>query len=300
MFLALLLSLGRSGRRPKGFESILRNLSLPDNAFNLPTYLQPIIVPVLDSIRTLFLDLSSLPVPLSSTSSPTTRCSSYYLPKFLVYTPNLEHLRLNFTSYQKELNPQDFLGWLGCPVGFAPASFAKFKIPTSVQLPRLRQLDVGMIELESIVLHNLVLKFRTSLQILSLHKVCIAPPKVDNARSQTNLWAEFFNDISSLNVNLTTINMTSLIQAWGHSGQRRSVTFKDSKVPYVRHWSGTNTQSALRDFASQVEIRWMPNDSASESAHSSGEGESDEHSEDEDGITDEDDVSQNEEDEDNE
>ena len=79
-----------------------------------------------------------------------------------------------------------------------------------------------------------------------------------------------------------------------HMPQVRTVTFKDSRNPHARSWAGSNVKSALRDFTSQVVVRWDANDkdesgSGSEPSDSDHDDDDEDEDEDDEGEGDEDD-----------
>ncbi|KAL2068413.1 hypothetical protein VTL71DRAFT_16511 [Oculimacula yallundae] len=85
MFQDILRAAGKASLRLQNFEIILRDWALLDRAFNIPTYLQPTIDPVIANLRTLFLDLHhSYSVLMSVVVNGTSQLSpSYFLMRFL-------------------------------------------------------------------------------------------------------------------------------------------------------------------------------------------------------------------------
>lgn len=273
-FLSLLRALGKAGARPKHFEFILRNVNFQDESFHLPSYLQQAIVPVLQGIKTLFLDLGPESVPLSYPFHPQNLYQNYHLRYFLSEVVGVEHLRLNFAfSRSRADGGRNFLQWLGeAPIQSKVVESSAFGRPPSVALSHLRQLDIGQVTLDGGLLLSVIEKFGATLEILSLHKVTLEKLDPDAEEAKVNLWTAFFKKLLDTKVNLNAINMTSLQQAWRKPNLRRNVSFKDSMPPYIRRWAGTNMQSALRDFAAQAEVVWQDGDSSLESDHENGYG----------------------------
>ena len=259
-------ALGKSHSLPKRFEFILRGVRFHDFSFYIPHYLQQSFLPILNNLTTLFLDLGPDMMPPTFQENRESKCPHYHLRHFLAETPNLEHLRVNFSSGISEFYDSSFLKWLSEPVGIVLQSqnhniLKSFEFPRTIALCRLRQLDIGEIKVEAEVLLSVVEKFKGSLETLSMHKVCIENIDRNATNAKSNLWAEFFKELSYITVNLRAINMTSLQQVWRRRHSCRDVNFKGSSPPNSRRWAGTNMQSALRDFVAQVEVVWEFGDS---------------------------------------
>lgn len=266
VFLSLLRSLGQAGSRPKHIEIILREGSISDPAFNLPRYVDPIVQPVLDNLRTLLLDVNALFVP-AYVDDVETACPNYLLTTFLSRLPELEHLRLNFRLYQEEQN-SNLLLWLSKPVPTSTprptTATSLLESPKPLLFGKLRQLDIGMITVEPNILLAIIQKQRETLRSISLHKVCLLQSD-QGVAARENLWAKFFGKLSKLDLKLTRMKMSLLSQNNKFMHSFLPVRFKDSKDPNSREWGGTDVQSCLRDFIANVEILWPQPDT--ESSH---------------------------------
>ena len=253
IFLGLLRALGKAHAQPKHFHVILRESSLHDHAFNLPKYVEPIIQKVLANLRTLFLDLNSdFPPTQVDIGNVPKGCSSYLLRKFLSRVFLLEHLRLNFRFYE-EGEANDLLLWLSKPVPAIASNItsgtSRLEPPQPIDLTKLRQLDIGMIVIESQILLAIIRKYRASLRTISFHKVSLSEAPSTLSVDSVNLWAKFFDQLSKLGLNLTAINLSFISQGNEHI---QSITFKDSSNPNSKIWAGTDLQSGLRDFTNDM------------------------------------------------
>lgn len=269
IFIILLRTLAKVNAKTENFEVMLRHTTLHDPTFHLPPYLLPSISPVLGGLRTLFLDLNSLrPSPVTLEAYQSHDNTYYYLQKFLAQTSNLEHLRLNFQGDNFRRGCKLQLQWLfqlkdGRDSSDKPNPTPPTDPPTAIDLPNLRQLDLGFLHIKPGVLVDAVRKFESSLKILSLHKVCLVPDGDVQPRDKKSLWPRFFEGLSSSKVELTSLNMSSLTQLPQEQGLRREVTFTDGSPKYVRKWAGIDMKGALKDFTNNVVVAWLHEDSAS-------------------------------------
>ncbi|KAH7393624.1 hypothetical protein BKA64DRAFT_92405 [Cadophora sp. MPI-SDFR-AT-0126] len=290
VFRDILLGAGRASVALKHFEVILRVCTLADRAFIIPEYLDPIIVPVLANLRTIFLDLSSeSPCMHVEKDKRVAPCPSYFLMKFLSHTVNLEHLRMNFRSYR---DTESILPWLSRSppsISNSAASNSPFAEPSPVELKNLRQLDIGMITVEPKVILAIIRKHQSTLKVISLHKVSFVQMEHLPADERVNLWAKFFKDLSKLDLKLNGINMSYLSQQQSYREHFRHVSFKDTAAKHTKNWAGNDSQSGLRDFQALVFIEDLHKDSEVESNDGSGDEQSEDsmvdsdHEDDEDG-----------------
>jgi hypothetical protein len=245
IFIILLRSLAKANATAENFEVMLRNTTLPDPTFHLPSYLLPSLSPVLCGLRTLFLDLNSLRAsPVTLEAFQTHDNTYYYLQKFLAQTCNLEHLRLNFQGDSFRRGGKLQLQWLfqlkdGRNSSDKPNPTPPTDPPTNISLPNLRQLDLGFLHVKPEVLVGAVLKFESSLKVLSLHKACLIPDADVQPRDKMSLWPQFFEGLASSKVELTSLNLSSLTQ-----------------LPQ-------DMKGALKDFTNNLVVAWLHEDTAS-------------------------------------
>lgn len=187
-------ALGRAGRFPPEFEVLLRRSGLPDSAFSLPGFVLPIVEPVLRNLTTLLLNIN-LSTEHLFTHTRGTALDSHggrSLFRFLSYTPNLSHLRLNF---QKDLVDDNahFLKWLSLPVPDTVPPPTNYLSPPPVSLPLLQTLELGQVRILPSTLLAVMAKFAPSLRSLSLWRMALyldVPAPADGHKP--NFWAELF------------------------------------------------------------------------------------------------------------
>ncbi|OBT39792.1 hypothetical protein VE00_09668 [Pseudogymnoascus sp. WSF 3629] len=196
-FSSVLYALGQSSARPAAFEVLLkkRGFGLRDYAFNIPNFLEPSVVPVLASLKTLLLGVSLANESIFDTpganNSPDLESRDFRFRQFFHHTPNLTHLRLNFQNVETS-NDEDFLVWLSHPA-LHPAS------PAPIVLSQLRRLDIGMLSVAPHVLLDVIRKFQPTLRELSLWKITLKSTDQDRRRGKrVNVWAKFFAKLSDL------------------------------------------------------------------------------------------------------
>jgi hypothetical protein len=277
MLLNLLRALGKAASFPKHFEVILRERSLPDQAFNLPPYVEPVIHDVLANLRTLYLDLNpeSLEFDVEVNGRPI-RCRSYLLRRFLAKVPQLEHLRLNFQSYgagppnpyAPKRETSNVLLWLSqkAPdiISPPPSNSQLLQTPPPVAFTQLRELDIGMTTTEPKILLSIVQKFKATLRVISLHRITLSETGSAAGKTRVNLWAKFFRDLAKLDPNFSEMNMSHLTQMQPGREHLRGIEFKGARDPKVRKWAANDTQSGLRDLAEETVVLGLDRDTESE------------------------------------
>ncbi|KAI1802850.1 hypothetical protein F4811DRAFT_527791 [Daldinia bambusicola] len=271
VFMTLLRALGKAGEThvrtqsethcPTRFEIILRSCHLPSQAFNLPHYLEPSVVPFLNDLKTLFLDLGWA----SFSTLVVSRGGSYEgylglpLVALLSKTPSLEHLRLNFRHCAVD-ETKHLFQWLTSP----PKTPGSLDLSTSTvnqgtngntiqgSLPRipptpafqhLKELEIGLVTIEPSQLLSIYKRVKPSLRIIALHKVTFTTQSQIVTPDRVNLWSAFFGQMVKLKFNLTAIRLTFLRQA--HSMSSYPVLFKrKNQLPtipnYYMEWTGND------------------------------------------------------------
>lgn len=282
IFLALLRGLGRSACRPKRFEVILRQASLDDHAFHLSGYVRRDVEPVLARLTTLFLDINSnYPGFTVEVNNIKQHCFNFFFRRFLALMPQLEHFRLN-CHFGFDYLINDTLEWLASPVSSlipnaSPQDFPQ--PPPSIQFSNLHQLDIGFLTIVPKHLLALIRKYCTTLQTISFHKISLLHVEFADAdECKTNLWLDFFIQLSNLGLQLSSIKLSSLLQQSRDGRHKRQVIFADYRSGKdqrgVRHWAGPDTQSGLRDFVQNIKVYMLDYNSDFES-EGSDDGDSD-------------------------
>jgi hypothetical protein len=263
-FTGLLRALGKTSARPTRIEVILRHSGLHDHAFNIPRYVENVVLPVLSRLRTLYLDLNSDFIPaLIADGQSQTVPPGYLLRRFLGHVSQLEHLRLNFTSYRPG-DAQDVLSWLAASPSADASNTAPGAVSTSpqpVHFANLQQLDLGMVTVEPRTLLAVVHKHRDTLRGISLHKLSLLD--TSDSTGRVDLWRKLFTQLSRQNLSLNQVMVRSASQEKPSQLHRREITFKDSSQPVSRTWKGKDLEGALNDFAENVVVDWPEDDTGS-------------------------------------
>ncbi|KAI1482039.1 hypothetical protein F4774DRAFT_372986 [Daldinia eschscholtzii] len=274
---------------PTRFEVILRSCHLPSLAFNLPHYLESTIVPFLNDLKTLFLDLG----PGSFSTLVISKGGGYEgylglpLVTFLSKTPSLEHLRLNFRNCAMD-ETKHLFQWLTRPPT-TPGSLDPStptisqgvngnsmqgnlpRIPQTPAFQHLKELELGMLTIEPSHLLNIYKRFKSSLRIISLHKV-IFSSQSQTATDKINLWASFFGQMAKLKFDLSAIRLSFLKQL--HSMSTYSVEFKGKDQPpntpsYTTEWTGNDFERASGELIESISIDWPPDQDMQEDSDTS-------------------------------
>ncbi|RYP68235.1 hypothetical protein DL770_008471 [Monosporascus sp. CRB-9-2] len=269
VFQTILRALGKSPKvNAERFEVILRNETLPDQAFYIPQHLEPTLTPVLANLKALYLDLDDrLPPTRFAIGDGVQCCYSVALMEFLSKLPALEHLRLNFQHYdsvhasellqwlsKRPNGPKDWSG-LALPIQRALQAATTPRPPPPAEFTRLSQIDLGFTIVKLHVLVELYKRYQSTLRSISLHKVTLEPA---NRMQKVNLWAQLFDKISKSGLDLSSISLRSLKQTYSHFGSW-PVTFKGT-TPDWKNWAGSDLECALREFRDAVVVNW-PEDS---------------------------------------
>jgi hypothetical protein len=163
VFTSLMYALGKAHRQPHSIEVLLRQYGLPDISFSLPDFLRPTVEPALVNLTSLLLnvDLTNRYVHTHDNGTPSDPTAGSALRRFLNYTPNLTHLRLNFEKHMINSN-NDFLEWLGGDV--SDVHNADFFNPPRVALPHLKRLEFGQLTISALPLLRAIEKFAPNLE----------------------------------------------------------------------------------------------------------------------------------------
>lgn len=257
----LVLALGNAGRKPEELEVLLRHNSLPDTAFNIPSFVLPTVRPVLFGLKKLFLKVDTnsdyAHSHFDTSGLPKETQSGPLLRHFLGHTPNLTHLRLNLPRHTFEKNEQ-FLQWLTLP-GAAQSSHTatSFFDPPPVKLENLVALDLGMFHVQSDVLLSVIAKFAPTLQEINLWKLNISErgmfPSND---SDGNLWGTFFTRLLRMkSLQLQHLKVGMLSQNHAHV-QFKDPDVKDAPLLKVREHSGAKIDAFLLRLSEEATVSW--------------------------------------------
>lgn len=198
VFINLLRALGKTTTRPQRIEVILRNTVLEDDAFNVPPYLETLIQPVLANLTTIFLDVDSKLAPDQDPprNKGEVKCYGFHLTKFISKLSKVHHLRLNY-NWPRE----GMLSWLGTPASTkltaSGTNSEDMMLPSPIKFSNLQELDIGMGEIEPNTLVNIIRKHKSTLRIISFHKVCLLQNTTLHP-GKHNLWAWVFEKLAEL------------------------------------------------------------------------------------------------------
>lgn len=204
VFGAVLFALGQAGAKPKGIEVIAREGNhLKDVAFNVPSYMEPVVKPVLENLEKLHLDID-LSWRRPGFGPPMTRTGAmgdFYLRNFLLKTSNLKHLRINEVNSEEKIL-KSVLEWLSKPsTTTAPQVSPHVPAVPFPDLPHLEEINLGQMNFEESMVVNLLKKFAPPLKRFELNRATLerklptdhtgAPPKI-------NFWSSFLKKLADI------------------------------------------------------------------------------------------------------
>ncbi|KAH9869978.1 hypothetical protein J1614_006899 [Plenodomus biglobosus] len=287
-------ALGKAGRTPPALEILLRKMGLPDITFALPEYLLPTVEPVLRSYTSLLLNISLNSEHMHIQIGGTMRemYAGRSLRRFLGYTNNLTHLRLNF---QKNLvaNNTNFLDWLGQPVPVATQQPASYLSPPPVSLPLLNTLELGQLNVPPGTLLAVIIKFTPSLRSISLWRMALHAETSPPQDHKPNYWADFFGQIAGipqLDLNHLKVGMVQqdpMDEASMHVNFKPEDNMDGPGLKQVEY-NGKNMDNFLGSLAGRVNVEWIEEVEQSSDEDSDDSDDSMANSDDEDGQDDED------------
>ncbi|KAF7563173.1 hypothetical protein G7046_g976 [Stylonectria norvegica] len=238
VFSAVLAALGQAGARPKGIEVMARHRNyLRDFAFNVPSFLEPSVVPVLLGLEKLHVDIDTSWRSINLGSTFPSALQDPMVRRFLLHCINLKHLRINERhSQDKGIGP--LLQWLGEDSAALPPTTT---FPTPVPSPafnQLTELNLGQMIVQIPWILAIVRKFAPTLRSLELWKLNIMRRLPDNHRGtppRLNFWAKFLEKLSKgvPGLELRHIKLGALTQQWDGRTIRSQVTFREGKTMIV-------------------------------------------------------------------
>jgi hypothetical protein len=258
-------ALGRARRSPEEFEVLLRHQFLPDNAFNVPNFVYPAVEDYLFGLKKLLLrvDLARTLNTYAHTnginSSPEMR-SGRSLRRFLGYTPNLTHLRLNLPKFQVENNEQ-FLQWLAMRPPIGSQVMNDFFEPPHVNLAHLTALDLGQFQVRPNIILDVIATFAATLQNLEMWRITLSmDPAALAYDPKPNVWSKFFAKLAKVpQLQLTHIKVGMLSQ------EDIFVQFKnsdkdDAPMVKVKEYTGNKMGAFLKELKEESAVLWRHED----------------------------------------
>lgn len=274
VFTSVLYALGQANARPKGIEHMSRSKNhLRDCAFNIPSYMEPCVTPVLENLEKLHIDIDLLGGSDFSSDDAAGHSPSadMMLRGFLLKLKNIKHLRINET-HSSVTGPGMLLKWLASDNTASVTSPSSTACPDpspgpSPEYPQLEELNFGMMNVEPQNLLAVVRKFSSSLTRLELHKVTLrrrlpdghtgAPPKV-------NMWNKFLEKLKDIpNLELRHIKLSLPQQQWFSRPTRSLVAFEGTR-DNVSQYTGSDWKHFVEhEMMSKINVIWPKENSGS-------------------------------------
>ncbi|RMZ68590.1 F-box domain-containing [Pyrenophora seminiperda CCB06] len=261
IFSNILYALGKAKRQPPEFEVLLRHDGLSDIAFSLPDFIRPTVEPVLQHMTTLLLNLDLKPRNHHTHSNGTNADPNpgRLCRHFLRCTPNLIHLRLNFSKHQVA-NNENFLKWLSQPAPAVCAPNADFTDPPAIALSHLNVLELGQLSTNAPSLVDIITKFAPTLKDLSLWRMNLDQTPGNHASASSpdykpNFWRGLFGALSKIGqLELTHIKVGMLQQG------NMFVNFRSgeegSEVQKHKEYTGKDVKKFWRELQDEVFVNW--------------------------------------------
>ncbi|KAJ3458065.1 hypothetical protein MRS44_012174 [Fusarium solani] len=283
VFSSVLFALGQAGARPKGIEYMSRSRNhLRDLAFNLPSYMEASVFPVLNNLEKLHLDVY-LTGDDGFLAYPSAAFSDASLRRFLLQVTNVKHLRINETQ-GSDTGPGALLGWLGqtsnpstSGASVNPATSAP-SVPSGVpptpppSFPLLEELNLGMMSVSPSRVLEALAKFAPTLQRSS--------PKV-------SFWTKFLERLKDVpSLDLHHIKISCPQQQWLSRPAKSPVNFQaDNKN--AMEYTGPDWKHFVGEMIPKVVVHYTPDEGDPDSDSDDGSHDEDEEDDEEDEDEDE-------------
>ncbi|KAK8043817.1 hypothetical protein PG994_012655 [Apiospora phragmitis] len=261
----LLFAAARAKITPKRLQFRFSQDGLIDFAFNVPKFLEQDVTRLLSGLDELKLDLyGNMAVDTTRRAilhedDPSEEIYTYHLRRFLAFTSNVRHLRLNCPV--SDDHHDHFLEWLATPPPASPPKYTcspDMAPPPPVAFPRLRQLDLGTLTVTDDELLAIVTKFKRTLKSLSLQKVLLVDDTDEVYNKQNpppNKWASFLEKLCRSGVRLDSIFIKGAEQQ--NTGVIvATVSFTSTKLNVAKH-QGPDTMRTIRKFADDAELHFV-------------------------------------------
>lgn len=250
VFLVVLTAMGRSSTTVQNLEVILRNRQncLTDDAFSVLGVLDNRLTDSLRALTTLHLDLDSrgsrlsgVPFPPNINMPQDDWFDPYtaYIRRFLVLTPNVTWLRLNFSPHQggsSLTSPSKLISWLALRPDFEPSSDASWRDGNPAPVaPPLKRLDLGNLTTTLSILRRLLHKY-AGLEHISFRDVRLQGQAATSGSHQHDtddnadcLWARLIRNLHVTNPKLKQIDLNRIGQQT--PGRHNSIVFRNEHDP---------------------------------------------------------------------
>ncbi|KAL6360736.1 hypothetical protein LRP88_06443 [Fusarium phalaenopsidis] len=274
VFSSVLFALGQAGARPKGIEYMSRSRNhLRDLAFNLPSYMEASVFPVLSNLEKLHLDVY-LTGDDGFSAYPSAAFSDANLRRFLLQVTNVKHLRINETQ-GSDTGPGALLGWLGQtsnpstsgasvnPATSAPSVPAGVPPTPPPSFPLLEELNLGMMSVSPSRVLEALAKFAPTLQRLEMHKVILTrrlPKDSTGPPPKVSFWTKFLERLKDVpNLDLHHIKISCPQQQWLSRPAKSPVNFQaDNKN--AMEYTGPDWKHFVGEMIPKVVVHYTPDE----------------------------------------
>lgn len=253
VFAAVLSALGAAKTNIKGIEILSRNANhLRDFAFNIPKFMEPSVMAVLQGLEKLHLciDLAwrNPNVGWSMNSGTSRSAPDLFIRKFLSHATNLKNLRIN-EHRTNSAGLANLLDWMIDGDGNGP--------PNS--MPKLEELSLGTMNIDAPRLLKLVAKFAPSLKKLELWKVTMVrnlPPNAPSSPTPKEIfWANFLKKLTEIpSLELRHFKVGMLQQQWIEKPVPAHVSFKG--IGPTRQYTGPDWKHFIGEIKPLLEVHW--------------------------------------------
>ncbi|KAI0840742.1 hypothetical protein F5Y06DRAFT_294005 [Hypoxylon sp. FL0890] len=275
VFWTILRALGKTERNtyPQLDVDLLSGY-IPDIAFNIPRYLEPTILPVLEGLTVLYLDLGQN-VFQSLVSHGQGGCrthAGFFLATFLSKTQSLICLRLRFL-HCLDYQAVEILQWLaGLPVSPESPNSAVFvesaqnmqgefpEMPETPDFQHLQYLELGFVKVELPLLLAVYKRYQANMRVISLHTVTITNSVDARTGKPVNMWARFLRRITKLRFELTGLRLCSLNLTY--EGDKYMLRYKlrgqepEGAAEWISDWTGTDWERAAHEVIGSMVVHW--------------------------------------------
>ncbi|KAI2618475.1 hypothetical protein GGR54DRAFT_157297 [Hypoxylon sp. NC1633] len=237
----VLFALGKAGVRPKQLYLDMRITGLPDAAFNIPSFMEKSVLPVLSNLERCDCRVAlEQPRPFRTvvpTGKPRPQpLPSYHLQTFLA---NLSQIKVLHLGAIDGANKYRFFKWLAAPVSTERYdSPLEFKPPSSPSLAKLTELRLSEVEIPFCDLISVVQKSSSTLRKLSLYKVTLITDPDDG-------WAGPCARLACAGSRLEEVSMQVLYLSVGNNGIGRSRTILRFNGARGFSYAGPNMRKAI-------------------------------------------------------
>ncbi|KAF7552609.1 hypothetical protein G7Z17_g4192 [Cylindrodendrum hubeiense] len=269
---AVLMALGQAEARPKGIEVMSRRANqLKSFAFNITPYMESSVLPVLQSLEKLHLDVDltwrAAGFGVVRPNPPT--ASDYMLRKFLLNATHVRHLRIN-EVHSEDGGVGGLLRWLAgntaatppLPAAMDTASMPAILAPAFVHL---EELNLGLMNVEASWALDVIRKLAPTLKRLELWKLTLQRSLPDNhsgSPPKVSFWAKFLERLRDIpGLDLHHIMAGNLQQQWRTRPSKSKVSFRDRTS--IMKYTGTDWKHFVGEMIPRVEVSY---------AHDEGDG----------------------------